>query len=210
MHLDPARLDFEYMRHIAGAVVAWRPPEKMLAIHLGGGICTLPRYLAHAYPDSRHIVAETDGALASFAREWWDLPRAPRMRIRVADALQVLQGRHADSADLIVRDAFAGDSTPSHLADAGFWQEAKRVVRPGGIVVANIAVRPRTHAPQADARAAANYFKSTCAVGDPGASGGKRIGNIVLIAGDRIPTDRLRAYAASTPVPTVVRASWGA
>ena len=115
-----------------------------------------------------------------------------------------------DSADLIVRDAFAGDSTPGHLADAGFWEEARRVVRPGGIVVANIAVRPRTQTAQADARAAAAQFSATCAVGDPGASGGKRIGNIILIAGDRIATDRLRAYAASAPVPTVVRASWGA
>ena len=79
MHLDPDRLDFEYMRHIAAAIAAWDPPEKMLAIHVGGGVCTLPRHLAHAYPDSRHVVVEKDGTLAGLAREWWDLPRAPRM-----------------------------------------------------------------------------------------------------------------------------------
>ena len=142
---------------------AWAPPARMSVLHIGGAACTFPRYLAHAYPESRHLVIEIDPDLARLAREWGDLPRAPRLRIRVGDGAEVLRSRPDASADVVVRDAFAGDTTPPHLADDAWWKEVRRVVRPGGLAVANVAAAPRSDAGKDDARSAQDGPSRRCA-----------------------------------------------
>ena len=121
-------LDFEYMRHEAAAIAAWdrsRDDHAWLALHVGAAACSLPRHLANAHAASRHIAVDVDVTLAELARRWWDLPRAPRLRVRAQDGLAALAERADASLDLIVRDAFAGDSVPSHLASADWWAQAR-------------------------------------------------------------------------------------
>jgi spermidine synthase len=206
---DPAHLDFEYMRHAAAAIALWGPPSPMVVLHVGGAACTFPRHLAHTYPDSRHLVVEVDPVLARLAREWGHLPRAPRLRIRVGDGLEVLRSRPDASVDIVVRDAFAGDATPAHLADEGWWREVRRVVRPGGLAIANVAAVPRSDDGRQDARFAGRAFASACAIGEPAVLAGTRVGNATIVAGDALDLDDLRRYAASAPLPTVVRVGWG-
>jgi spermidine synthase len=210
LRADPTVLDFEYMQHAGVAIDAWVPPARMSVLHVGGAACTFPRYLAHAYPDSRHLVIEIDPVLARLAREWGDLPRAPRLRIRVGDGADALRSRPDASADVVVRDAFAGGATPPHLADDAWWKDVRRVVRPGGLAVANVAASPRSAAGKEDARSARRAFAAVCALGEPAALAGTRIGNVTIVAGDNLDVDALRRYAASAPLPTQVRADWGA
>ena len=208
MRAEPDVLDFEYMRHFAAAVQAWDRPDRMLALHVGAGVCTMARHLAHAYPDSRHIAVDVDATLPELARQWWDLPRAPQLRVRAQDGLEAVASRHDDSLDLIVRDAFAGDSTPAPLAGLEWWTHARRTVRRGGMVIANVKAAPdlATHRP--DASAARSLFSDVLAVGEPAVMKGKRRGNVVLVASDGIDADALRRYAASAPLPTGVDTSW--
>ncbi|MFV0633229.1 spermidine synthase [Demequina sp.] len=208
MRLDPTVLDFEYMRHFAAAIAAWGPPAKLLALHAGAGVCTMARHLSHAYPDSRHIAVDIDTTLPDLARQWWDLPRAPQLRVRAQDGSAAVVERHDDSLDLILRDAFAGDSTPVSMADEHWWTHARRVVRPGGLVLANVKYVPqqRNHAP--DVAAARAIFRDVVAVGEPAVLKGKRRGNVVIVASDGIDLDALRRYAASAPLPTGVDPSW--
>ena len=87
---EDTSLDFEYMRHEAAAIAAWdalRDDHAWLALHVGAAACTLPRHLAAAHPASRHIAVDVDVTLAELARRWWDLPRAPRLRVRAQDGL---------------------------------------------------------------------------------------------------------------------------
>jgi hypothetical protein len=206
---DPAVLDFEYMRHMAAAIALWtavRGDDRWLALHVGAAACTLPRHLAHAHPGSRHIAVDVDAPLATLAREWWDLPRAPRLRIREQDGLAALASRGPDSLDAVVRDAFAGDSTPSHLADDAWWSEAARAVRAAGLVVANVAARPGM-SQRRDVDAARAAFGDVVAVGEHAVLRGRRRGNVVLIAGLPDITG-LRRYAASAPLPTGVALDW--
>lgn len=81
---DPTLLEFEYMRWIAQLLESQRPrDERLRVLHLGGGACSMARYLAATYPNARQVVVEIDGRLAELVRDWFDLPRAPLLRIRV-------------------------------------------------------------------------------------------------------------------------------
>lgn len=211
------QLDFEYMRHEAAAIAAWdaaRPDHAWLALHVGAAACTLPRHLAHVHPSSRHIAVDVDVTLAELARRWWDLPRAPRLRVRAQDGLEALAERGDASLDLIVRDAFAGAEVPDHLRSRGWWEHARRVLRPGGLVVANTAVTARggaAHAGGDDARQAMAAFGEVLAVGEHAVLKRKRRGNAVLVAGTAPLTEvtpALQRYAASAPLPTAVVAGW--
>jgi len=201
-------LDFEYMRHMAAAVDAWDPQGRWLALHVGAAACSLPRYLANAYPESGHIAVDIDTTLPELVREWWDLPRAPRLRIRAQDGLDALTGRRDDSLDLVIRDAFAGDATPPHLSDGAWWQQARRTVRATGLVLANVGTRPGTVLGRDDAKAARTNFDQVVAVAEHAVLKGKRRGNVVLVAGTSVVIDALRRYAASAPLPTGVSLTW--
>ena len=100
---DPLRLEYEYMRWIAAgceAVIDSRLDASRLRVtHLGGGACSLARYFAARYPSARQTVVEVDAELARLVREWFDLPRAPRLKIRVGDARAVADGFRPGSGD---------------------------------------------------------------------------------------------------------------
>ena len=64
---QPRMLDFEYMRWIAAVldshIQTHLNPEKLRITHLGGGACSLARYCADVYPNSRNTVVELDAKL---------------------------------------------------------------------------------------------------------------------------------------------------
>lgn len=208
MHVDPDRLDFEYMRLFSEVVRIWKRPARMLAMHVGAGVGTFPRHLAHRYPDSRHIAVDIDATLPTLARQWWDLPRAPQLRLRQQDGLEAIASRMDSSLDLLVRDAFAGDATPPELADEQWWAHARRVIRPGGLVIANVSAVPGKATQRLDVLAARSVFPNVVAVGESAVLKGRRRGNVVLGASADFDIDQLRRYAASAPLPTSVRTDW--
>lgn len=208
MHVDPNRLNFEYMQLFAAVVSVWGPPERTLAMHVGAGIGTFPRHLAHAYPGSRHIAVDIDPELLNLARTWWDLPRAPHLRLRQQDGLEAIATRASSSLDLLVRDAFAGDTTPPELTSQQWWGHAKRVLRPGGLVVANVSAVPGRATQRLDVLAARSVFPRIVAIGEGAVLKGRRRGNVVLAASAQLDVSQLRRYAASAALPTSVRTDW--
>ncbi len=122
---DPLRLEYEYMRWIAAgceAVIDSRLDASRLRVtHLGGGACSLARYFAARYPSARQTVVEVDAELARLVREWFDLPRAPRLKIRVGDARAVADGFRPGSRDVVIRDVFVGAVTPRPVTTWSFW-----------------------------------------------------------------------------------------
>lgn len=207
--LDPDVLDFEYMRHMSAAVDAWGPPGRMLALHVGAAACTFPRHLAHRLPDSGHIAVDVDTTLPELVRTWWDLPRAPRLRIRAQDGLDAVATRRDASLDLVVRDAFAGDRTPQTLRSPEWWAHAARALRDGGMVLANVGTRPGDRSAAQDVAAARTVLPHVVALSEHAVLKGRRRGNVVLAATHRaIGVDALRRYAASAPLPTGVATEW--
>ena len=67
---DPRELAFAYMRRIADLIDAFRPPGAAIdVLHVGGGACALPRYVAATRPKSRQLVFELDPGVVALARE---------------------------------------------------------------------------------------------------------------------------------------------
>ena len=201
---DPGYLEFEYVRRIGHlADLAFPPGEPLRVLHLGGGALTLPRYLATTRPGSRQLVAELDAPLTDLVRRHLPLPTGHRIRVRAADAREVLESVRPEGYDLVISDVFAGATTPFHLTTAECARAAARALRPGGVYAVNVADGPPSvsHARRAVATIRSEY-KETCMIAEPAVLRGRRLGNFVLAGSDGpLPAAELRRAAASDPFP---------
>lgn len=206
LHPDPEHLVFEYMRWMMIVIEQHleRLPEELSTpqlAHLGGAGCSLPRAVAAAYPRSRQTVVEIDTLLADHVRTWFDLPRSPQLRIRVDDARSALDAWRPERFDILVRDVFAPDVTPASLVSVQAAHGAARVLREGGIYLANCAAPPGTGLLADEVATLRSVFPHVAVIAEPAHLSGKRRGNCVLLASDQpLPTgiDRsLRSDAVS-------------
>ncbi len=211
---SPLELGFEYMRWMAAVVThRWEPDAALRILHLGGAGCTLARWAAAWYPRARQTAVELDAGLAALARDRFALPRSPQLRIRVAEAGEVLAGAHPGSRDLVIRDVFAGtrpedQATPAHLLGQEAARAAARVVG-DGIYLVNHGGGPDLTAARREAATLRSVFSTVAALADPQMLKGRRRGNIVFAAtngpltgdGDGRRTALTRALL-SDPLPT--------
>ncbi|WP_448855064.1 spermidine synthase [Corynebacterium camporealensis] len=183
---QPELLDFEYMRWIAAAIEKLLPvaPDELRMTHLGGAGCSLPRYFAHLWPKSRHTVVELDGKLADLTRELFDVPRSPTVKIRVGEARAVTETFQPASRDVIIRDVFAGDTTPHSLTTQEFFQAAYNSLGPQGLFVANCGDHSDLQGAKAEIAGLNAVFSNVAGIADPPMLKGRRYGNIILIASD--------------------------
>ena len=187
---EPRQLDFEYMRWIAAVVsshVEEHLDDKKLRItHLGGGACSMARYFADLYPTSRNTVVELDAKLAEYVRAWFDIPKAPRVKIRVGEAGAVTATFAPASRDVLIRDVFAGDTTPEPLTTVEFARTVAESLAPGGLYILNCGDGPALTGARAEASALLEVFEYVCIVADSAMLKGRRRGN-VIIAGSHAP-----------------------
>lgn len=206
--VDPSRLEFEYMQQMAALLDAFAPrPEPLTVVHLGGGGCALPRAVHATRPASRQLAVELDEELAAYVRTWFDLPRSPSLRLRVGEARTELRRMPDASADVVVRDVFAGDRTPDHLTTAELTADVVRVLRPGGLYLANCADRPPLALARSEAATVAAAFRHAAAVAEPAQLKGRRYGNVVLAGTDTagvLDSAALARALRSLPVPAHV------
>lgn len=202
---DPERLAFEYVQHMAMAIDVVAPVGPLRVTQVGGGGLTLARWLTATRPEATQIVLEPDAALTERIRRELPLPRAHRIRIRPVDGRTGLAGLRRGSADLVLLDAFANGRVPGGLVTAEAMAELAEVLRPGGVLVANLADEPdlrwfgRVHA------GVGEVLPHTACVALHEVLKGRRFGNLVLVAGAQpLPVAELRRAAASQPLPTGV------
>src|ERR1700759_866282 len=200
---DPRNLEFEYVQRIAHLLDVAAPAGAPLRVlHLGGGALTLPRYLAATRPGSSQLVAETDGALMDLVREHLPLARARgRIRVRIADAREVLASVPPGRFDVVISDVFAGARTPPHLTTVECAQLAARAVGPGGLYIQNVADGPPLSFAKQQAATVAQVFTHRLLVAEPGVLRRRRFGNLVLAGSQAgLPADELRRRAAADAV----------
>jgi hypothetical protein len=184
VHLgDPTRLEFEYVRWAGDVIdVMASDGEPVRTVHVGGAGCTLARYVPAPRPGSRQVVLENDPAVIDLVRTTFGFSRRSGFRLREADGLAGLRGLDDGAWQLLVRDAFAGDTTPHHLTTGSFVREVGRVLDADGVYVANVADRPGLGLTRQEVATTSEVFSHVALVGETQHLRGRRYGNVLLVA----------------------------
>jgi len=106
-------------------------PKTMLIWGLGAGVYA--RAMAEA--GTQVTVIEIDPMSEKVARQYFGLPAS--VKVIIGDA-RTETARMTEKFDVIVLDAFSGDSPPFHLLTREAFADLKERLAPGGLVVANI------------------------------------------------------------------------
>lgn len=194
---DPEHLDFEYVRLLADVVdTTGEPGAPLRAVHLGGGACTLPRYVASTRPGSTQVVVEADEQLVEVVRQQLG---TQGFRLRAGDGREALQHLAKRTSDLVVVDVFVGAQVPSAFATVEFAREVKDVLTEGGVAAVNVADTGVLPFARGQAATWLEAFAHVVVLADPGVLRGRRFGNIVLAASDQpFDLDHLRRVTART------------
>lgn len=190
---DPSYVEFDYVRLLADLIDAL-PPGPVSAVHLGGGACTLPRYVAHSRPGSTQVVVEADEPLVEVVRQQFG---TDGFRLRVGDGREALAHLRPGTSDVVVTDVFTGSLVPAHLATVETAREVKAVLRSGGLYAVNVADTGALPFARQVAAGLAQVFGHLVVLADPGVLRGRRFGNLVLGASDTpFALDELRRVTA--------------
>lgn len=204
---DPTYLDFEYVQGFAEIIDALRPGP-LAVTHVGGGACTLARYVAATRPGSPQIVLEPDAALTALVRTRLPFARGTRVRIRPVGGREGVAALGDASADVLVLDAFHGGRVPAELATAEFFAEVARVLRPDGVLLANTADGGELRFTRRLVTTVATALPELLVRADPAVLKGRRYGN-VLVAASRagLPVAEVTRAAAAAMFPHRVLSS---
>lgn len=198
---DPTYLDFEYVQAFADVIDAL-PPGRLAITHVGGGGCTLVRYVAAQRPGSPQIVLEPDERMSELVRARLPFARGTRVRIRPVAGRPGVAALRRHSADVLVVDAFAGGRVPADLTTAEFFADAARVLRPAGVLLMNVADGGRLQFTRRLVAATGTALPSLALRADPAVLKGRRFGNVVLAAAPaELPLEALVRAAARAMFP---------
>lgn len=193
---DPTFLDFEYVRLMAD-VIDVIPDGALSCVHVGGGACTLPRYVAATRPGSRQIVIEPDGLLVDLVREQLNLKSVPKTKVRVQGGREATEGIWDASTDLFILDAFSGATMPVELATAEYMGDIARVLRPTGTLLINTADGKGLAFARRLVATVRGTFRHVALLAEPGIMRGRRFGNLIVAASPSpLPVDPLSRRAA--------------
>lgn len=183
---EPTHLEFDYVRMVGDVIDLAAPVEApVTALHLGGGGCSIPRYVAATRPGSRQVVIEADDLLAAAVRRELGVKG---FRLRVGDARESLAKVKPGNADLVVSDVFAGSDLPRHCTTLEYLELVRRAMRPGGTYIANIGDGPPLAFAKSQAATLRAAFTHVVLLAEPAVLRGRRFGNVVL-AGSDVPFD---------------------
>lgn len=194
---DPLHLEIPYVRRMAAILAACAPDD---VLHLGGGGCTLPRWLAAARPGSRSLVYEVDGDVVAMARAELELDAVPGLRVRVADARAGVAGLRPRSFDAVAADVFVGPRVPDHLCTVEALTDVRRVLRPGGVYVANLIDEAPLRRVRRQLATIAAVFGPPTVIADRAVLRGRRAGNFVVAAGRTISRTPIARAASGADI----------
>lgn len=195
---DPSHLEFEYVQMMADAIETVYPDDPPLdVLHLGGGLCTVPRWLADRYPGSRQRVVEADEEVAKLAKS---LRPLPKLELSIGDALATLERTGAASVDLLVSDVYVGPDTVMALYPRPALVSARTVLRDEGLYVCNISDAAPFDLARTVAGMLRELYDGIAVMAQPGVLRGRRSGNFVVAATDaELDTEELGRRCAGGP-----------
>jgi spermidine synthase len=116
--------------------VFFRPrPRRIVMVGLGGG--SLAKFCHRHFPDAHITVIEVRADVIALRDAFHVPPDGARFAVVHGDAADWLAA-HPAAADVLLVDGFDAGGLPARLADAAFYADCRRALRPGGALVANV------------------------------------------------------------------------
>ena len=184
---DPTYLDIRYIRLLAD-VTATMADGPLRVLHIGGGGFSLPRYISAVRPGSTNTVLELDTALVTIAEEQLGLTDADGLDIRTGDARLHLGDLPTGGFDLIVGDAFSGDSVPWHLTTVEVVREVDRLLADDGIYVMNVIDGDQSRFARSQLATLNEVFDELSVIHPDGDIPDVPVNQILVAAHDPVPT----------------------
>jgi hypothetical protein len=134
---SPRRSSWFYVELFQLALARARFRRRALFIGAGGGAAV--RQFRSLQPALQIDVVELDAEVLRLANTWFGLSSVPNVRAAVGDGAAHIAGARDRTWDVLVLDAYgAGHELPKAFACASFWDDAARVLRPGGAIATNV------------------------------------------------------------------------
>ncbi len=201
---DPQMIAFDYVRRMVDVIEVLAPSGPLEVLHLGAGAMTLPRCLAVMRPGSHQRVVEIDADLLDLVEQWLPLQDPSLIETEIGDAARVLRAAPDDAYDLIIADVFQGAKVPEQVSTPEFALDAARVLRPGGCYVANIMDGPPLAFARAQTGRLREAFADVAVISDASVLRGRRLGNLLLVAGAGVSFRPMVRRLAADPFATRV------
>jgi spermidine synthase len=137
---DPLYIEYEYIR-IYEEVVRWQSKrhKSFKALFLGGGGYTFPRFIEAKYPRAEIDVVEIDPEITRVVKRYLGIPEKTKIRSFNEDGRWfVMNCKEKGTYDFIFGDAFNDLSIPYHLTTKEFATQLKRLLKPEGLLLANV------------------------------------------------------------------------
>jgi spermidine synthase len=137
---DPFYLEYEYIR-IYEEFVRWHVNKRQSfkALFIGGGGYTFPRFIEAKYPKAEIDVVEIDPEITRVVKSYLGISEKSRIHSFNEDGRWfVMNCKEQGGFDFIFGDAFNDLSIPYHLTTKEFAIQLKRLLRPDGLLLANV------------------------------------------------------------------------
>jgi spermidine synthase len=133
-----------YIRHLRRVLLEDLGFEDKDILVLGAGGFTL----SHREKKNRYTYVDIDPAIRALAEERF--LREPIRGDFIVDDARRFVAATARRFDAVVVDVYSDHhSIPSHLVTREFWRDARRVLAPDGVLLANLILDPRLESPYA-------------------------------------------------------------
>jgi spermidine synthase len=131
----PHALVLAYLRAMMCFALFVPRPRHIVMVGLGGG--SLAKFCYRHFPQARITVLEVRADVIALREQFHVPPDDARFRVVHADAADYV-GRFPASADVLLVDGFDAAGLPAALGSASFYAACRRMLRDGGVLVANI------------------------------------------------------------------------
>jgi spermidine synthase len=137
---DPLYIEYEYIR-MYEEMVRWQAKKRtsLKVLFVGGGGYTFPRFIETKYPKAEIHVVEIDPEITRVAKKYLGISDKTKIRSFNEDGRWfVMNCKDKGTYDFIFGDAFNDLSIPYHLTTQEFAMQLKGLLKPGGLLLANV------------------------------------------------------------------------
>lgn len=132
---DPDALDLDYTRTMMGFLALQPQARDIALIGLGGG--SIAKFCHRHLRRVRLLVVEINPHVIALREQFMIPPDDERLRVLQADGTQFVAGTD-ERFDVLLLDAFDPIGLPAALGTQRFYDDCADVLRPGGLLVANL------------------------------------------------------------------------